>query len=320
MPQTKKAPLSRSEKVSISLICSLGVASIVFSLLSFLDFSKSSPQAGLSSWMRNCGDNVDIASLSIPGSHDSGATHSLADVSGKCQDLSIKDQLEAGARFLDVRLKNYRGTLTVYHGAINQNLSYSSLLNTVCRFLDDHSSETILLSIKEEQAPEGNNESFDALLQKEKKKNEKYWKNDSSLGQLGDHRGGIILLSRYSGSSFGIPMFEGWANSMEGASSNTFDLGPCRVQDFYKVGKIEDKKAEIEASFAYSSSAHTSLPLNFLSGYLTFSFPPSYSVSVASSIIPWAKEKFASYSSLGVVITDFFSSDLGEKIVARNSL
>lgn len=320
MEEKAKAPLPKSSRIAIFAMCSIGVASIVFSILSSINFAKSSPKAGLSNWMANCDDNVKLSSLSIPGSHDSGAKHSLADVAGICQDLSIKEQLEGGARFLDIRLKNYKGNLVVYHGEVNQDLSFDNVLDSVYSFLSSHPSETILLSVKEESKASGSSESFDSLMKKKKEKTPKYWTNDSSLGLLGDHRGGIILLSRYSGSSFGVNLYNGWEDMDSGEKENTFDIGTTHIQDFYKVSDIVDKKNEITSAFSFSSANESSLTLNFLSGYMTNGFPPSYSVSVASTIIPWAKETFSSYSSLGITITDFFSSEIGSLIVQRNAL
>ena len=40
-------------------------------------------------WMGEVEDSRLITDLSIPGTHDSGATHSIFDVAGKCQDTSI---------------------------------------------------------------------------------------------------------------------------------------------------------------------------------------------------------------------------------------
>ena len=53
-------------------------------------------------WMSKVNDNVRLVDLSIPGTHDSGATHSIADVAGKCQDSSIEEQLKMGVRFFDL--------------------------------------------------------------------------------------------------------------------------------------------------------------------------------------------------------------------------
>jgi hypothetical protein len=44
-------------------------------------------------WMENVSDDRLITTMSIPGTHDSGATHSIFDVASKCQDLDIKKSI-----------------------------------------------------------------------------------------------------------------------------------------------------------------------------------------------------------------------------------
>src|SRR5574344_1951730 len=100
--------------------------------------------------MGKVGDNVALSALSIPGSHDSGAFYSVADVAGKCQDASIAEQLSYGIRFFDVRLRNDSNSLTVYHGFINEGLSFDNLLSSMYSFLKVHPKECLLLSAKEE--------------------------------------------------------------------------------------------------------------------------------------------------------------------------
>ena len=41
--------------------------------------------------MTNLSDDKQISLLSIPGSHDSGARHSIVDIAGICQDLTIDE-------------------------------------------------------------------------------------------------------------------------------------------------------------------------------------------------------------------------------------
>ena len=43
-------------------------------------------------WMAELDDQREIRALSIPGTHDSGALYSIADIYGKCQTLPIKAQ------------------------------------------------------------------------------------------------------------------------------------------------------------------------------------------------------------------------------------
>ena len=78
-----------------------------------------------SKWMSQVEDNYNIVDLSIPGTHDSGATHSIFDVAGKCQELSIKSQLNIGVRFLDIRLQLVNDDLNVVHSFVDQNLKFT---------------------------------------------------------------------------------------------------------------------------------------------------------------------------------------------------
>ena len=79
------------------------LASIIISIFAMVPISNIKES---SIWMSKVDDNKKIVELSIPGTHDSGATHSIFDVAGKCQDLSIKQQLKIGVRFFDIRLDN----------------------------------------------------------------------------------------------------------------------------------------------------------------------------------------------------------------------
>ena len=58
--------------------------------------------------MENLTDEADIRTILYPGTHDSG-TYKLGgspiDRFAKCQNLSIREQLEAGIRFIDIRVK-----------------------------------------------------------------------------------------------------------------------------------------------------------------------------------------------------------------------
>ena len=80
------------------------ISSLVVSLLAMIPINNSYSR-DVNPWMSKVNDDTRIIDMSIPGTHDSGATHSLFDVAGKCQDLSVKQQLNVGTRFFDLRLQ-----------------------------------------------------------------------------------------------------------------------------------------------------------------------------------------------------------------------
>ncbi|MGH3671364.1 MAG: phosphatidylinositol-specific phospholipase C [Pseudonocardiaceae bacterium] len=101
------------------------------------------------SWMRDIADNTRVVSLSIPGTHSSCSIGGILGFS-KTQDLDLSDQLNAGIRFLDVRLSHYQNNLFVHHDVVHMGKSYADVLTICSSFLEQHPSETILMSVKDE--------------------------------------------------------------------------------------------------------------------------------------------------------------------------
>lgn len=102
-----------------------------------------------SSWMRDIPDNARVLSLSIPGSHNSCSVGGILGFS-KTQNLDLSDQLNAGIRFLDIRLSHYQDNLFVHHDVVHMGKCYADVLSSCSTFLTLYPSETILLSVKDE--------------------------------------------------------------------------------------------------------------------------------------------------------------------------
>jgi 1-phosphatidylinositol phosphodiesterase len=102
-----------------------------------------------SSWMGDIPDDVLVTALSIPGTHDSGCIEGPMGIA-KTQNLDIPEQLNAGIRFLDIRLAHYQDNLFVHHDVIYMGKSYKDVLKICADFLARHPSETILMSVREE--------------------------------------------------------------------------------------------------------------------------------------------------------------------------
>ena|SRR5918997_524997 len=102
-----------------------------------------------SSWMTDIPDDVPVTTLSIPGTHDSACIDGPLDFA-KTQNLDIPRQLNAGIRFLDIRLSHYQDDLRVHHDAVYMGKSYKDVLKICSDFLVRHPSETILMLIQAE--------------------------------------------------------------------------------------------------------------------------------------------------------------------------
>ncbi|MGH3899085.1 MAG: phosphatidylinositol-specific phospholipase C [Pseudonocardiaceae bacterium] len=102
------------------------------------------------SWMHDIPDDAPVTTLSIPGTHDSCCVDGPLGF-GKTQNLDLTDQLNSGIRFLDIRLAHYQDNLFAHHDVVHMGKSYADILSICINFLERHPSETILMSVKEEE-------------------------------------------------------------------------------------------------------------------------------------------------------------------------
>lgn len=260
-------------------------------------------------WMAALKDDRAINELSLPGTHDSGATHSIADVAGKCQSLSIEDQLYIGVRFLDIRLQLVGDDLNIVHSFVDQRTDFEDTLEEIVEFIEENPSEFLFISIKEDADPKNPKGSFATLLEEELREYDIISEDKALPKTVGEARGKIYIISRYRGSTMGIPAYEGWADSA------SFALGELYVQDNYKVENAEVKIDDIEAAMAVADSCTQGLVLNFTSCYLTSGFPPTYAATPAKTINPWLVDRLNLESRpQGVLVCDFITSEISKAI------
>lgn len=294
---------------------SIGVVllALIISIFAMVPIDKSH-DAYSKNWLKNVDDNAKITEVSLPGTHDSGATHSIADVAGKCQDLSIKTQLEIGVRFFDLRLQLVNDEFKIVHSFVDQNLKFSAVLKDLYSFIKENSSEYLIISIKEEASPVNSTLWFDeALIRDFEEYKDVFMINENKLPEIvKEARGKIYLLSRFSG-HIGIPAHYGWADDCSFEFDNIF------VQDNYNIQNIEDKKSDILNAINYANTNKSKLVLNFTSCYLDPGFPPLYAGTAALAINPWFLETIKeTKDNLGIIVADFITESLAKAIYMRN--
>lgn len=298
-------------KTLITLI--MIISTIVISIFAFVSFDRKYDEISID-WMSKVSDDVNILDLSIPGTHDSGAQHSIADVAGKCQDLSISSQLEIGVRFLDLRLQLVNDEFRVVHSFVDQDLKFETVVEDLYSFIKNYNSEFLIISIKEDNSGVNSTISFDqALIKALKPYEDVFMLNESKLPKtLGDARSKIYILSRFSG-DVGIPAYFGWNDD------DSFILDDLYIQDNYNISDIEEKKTDILNTIKYANNNPNKLVINFTSCYLDPGFPPTYAGTTALSINPWLKEEISKNNDkLGIMLIDFIDEELSKAIYMRN--
>ncbi|SDH16151.1 1-phosphatidylinositol phosphodiesterase [Pedobacter terrae] len=282
------------------------------------------PSAALSSfslnnWMSVLADQNSIALISIPGTHDSGATIEPVSGTAKCQNLSIANQLNAGVRYLDIRCRHIDNAFAIHHGAIYQNLNFNDVLNACINFLNSHPTEAIIMSVKEEHTPSNNSRSFEQTFDSYVQQNPAKWDLGNNIPTLGSIRGKIRLLRRFSGSSSKGIDATAWADN------TTFDINNAaanlKVQDFYNVNDVNTKWTRIETLLNEAKNdTSNKLYLNYASGYKAGVFSIPSITTVSNSVNPKITTFFTNniHGKFGIIPLDFADSGRSQLIVNTN--
>lgn len=228
-------------------------------------------------WMQYISNEQSLSSLTIPGTHDT-MTYNLnyPNVWNKCQNISLKEQLDIGIRFIDIRLRydDTKGLLRAYHGAFDAKEYFGDVMKDCIAFLNENPTETILMSIKNESGDWGDH--FAEIIYKTATGDNQHWFYGDTIPKLGEVRGKIVLFRRYNkeNPSFNVPDIG--INLTDWPENMTFDRPDPEhatkirytIQDEYKVndGDIKfDNYMKPVLEQAINDSDMTRLYINFAS-------------------------------------------------------
>ncbi|MEC8557987.1 MAG: phosphatidylinositol-specific phospholipase C [Planctomycetota bacterium] len=254
-------------------------------------------------WMSKLPDSLTLAQLSIPGTHDSGARFDgLSFGFAKCQSWSISDQLAAGVRFLDIRCRHLKNEFHIYHGVVDQKLTFESVVQDCQEFLNKHPSECVIMAIKRESTPRQNSRSFRETFEATIENGAAIWWRGSKIPTLKEVRGKIVLVDRVS-SLGGLP----WRT--------------LNKQDRY-TAPVDEKQELIRKQFEAAVADHQGRwHLNYCSGTVPANLltPRKYAALTNEYTLRLIQE-FPSDQHLGTVIMDFPSEGIIGEIIDANSV
>ena len=288
---------------------------------------------GSAAWMSRLDDGLPLNRLTIPGTHDSATQYVQLAFFSKCQALSVGEQLEAGFRYLDIRLgEDGEGGLKLMHGFTDcktgfgpqcEALALDAVLEQCYGFLAAHPTETVLFAVKQEHGDLSAAE-FQTLLDSYIQKAPNGWLLTDSVPSLGQARGKLILLRRYAdeaglGTRAGIPFL--WADQpgTEDTSLNTAasDNGGYTlwVQDRFEYDSVDKWKA-FRAGMDNGAGVKD-ISLNFLStkGSRSYGHPYRYARVLNTRLLGTA---LPAGSFHGWIVVDFGSAPLASHIYRAN--
>ena len=219
----------------------------------------------LANWMQDIDGNRLVCKMSIPGTHDAAAN--TGNVWVKTQDWDIKTQLENGIRFLDIRLVHDKGVIKLCHGSnIFSTTFVKDVLHTTAEFLQEHPSETVLMTIKRDHDLDHDHgvKYWQALMKvlNEDELAKKYMAGDFQGGyRMKDLRGKMLVISRdgwYTTQSGKVSSWPDNRNFTSSIVSNDGSSTPLIVEDHYKASAAAKIKYVtnnlLEANKAFSET------------------------------------------------------------------
>lgn len=288
----------------------------------------------MSNWLQDIRDDVNLAQLSLVGTHNSGCYHTALP-SVQCQGASITDQLNNGVRFLDIRagrpslggLGGLLGSsdpddLQVIHGSfparIPKAFPLEDALGEVYQWIESHPSETVILSLKGEGQTWEKDDFAELVWAKYLEKDQGRYYLGGQIPRLGDVRGKIVLFRRFAiggqdllNRSHGMGIDAHWWNY----NTTEDDRGTFAVQDFSEIKEpadVDKKMGYVEnmmkRSEQYNSTADAQpkLFLNYTSGS-NFWNPACWPYAVAKGFTDKLSTVVGKGS--GITIVDYAETD-----------
>jgi hypothetical protein len=266
------------------------------------------------SWMRCLDSNKKISEFTIPGTHDTMTytitkglikglpNEALEGILGSlsilpfapvaavassviveviyrmtnCQTLTLKEQLEAGIRFLDLRLRKEGNKLEAFHGGIKLHINFDEIQDICVRFLNENPEEMIIVSIKNDDKNRENTEDiytgFWPSVNSVKYKD--YWYTKDEIPALKEVRKKMVLLRRFYSKRQPYPVGidawgEEWPKNKQGLIRHACTIDVQDAYDGYPLGK-QDKKfnqhVKPQLGAAGNNQSGDTLYINFTSG------------------------------------------------------
>lgn len=285
---------------------------------------------GSADWMRRLNDEQPLNEIALPGTHNSAAVYTPYAFFTKCQAMSIREQLEAGFRYLDLRLgaTEARDGFRLLHGAypcqtrlFGKDLTFDEVLAQCRAFLDEHPSETVLLALKLEDDSLTTRE-CQFLLDAYVREDPEAWLLTDRIPTLGQARGKLVLLRRWEDEvglrkEAGIPLRwrdqGGFEDTGLNAAAEEQGFYMLYVQDRYEY----DADAKWEAFLAgIRMPEEGAVSLNYLStkGETRYGHPYEYAKELNARLLEADEDALD-----GWILVDFGSAPLAEKIYRHNN-
>lgn len=148
-------------------------------------------------------DDIYISEVNIPGTHDSCTAFCTMSNMARCQELTIRQQLEMGIRLFDIRLNKNGNEFYLVHSLADcfsdaekkNKLTFGEVLDDFREFLKANPEEALVVSVKQDRGIM-NRWFFPSFYDKYIKGNEGEWCLENENQLLCGCRGKMVLMRR----------------------------------------------------------------------------------------------------------------------------
>ena len=250
-------------------------------------------------WMQSIPDSTKLSSMTIPGTHNSCALHGIC--CARTQSWSLPEQMKAGLRYFDIRLRLYNNTLRSFHAFVDQVDTFDVILSYALNFLNQYPSESIIMQLVKEHTDKNCTKKMPELYE-EYTKNIKdkiiEFKNDITMGEI---RGKILIIKIYGRSTRFMP---GFVIQNKWSINTRFSLNN-------KKRKI---KENLHRALAFNNNKNSLIFLNYLSASSDYAMMTPYTAAKKCNKVAMRYK-----GRLGIILADYPGEDLIKHLIEQNN-
>ena len=247
-------------------------------------------------WMKDIPDETKISEMTIPGTHDSCSLFGIC--CARTQTWTLVEQMKAGIRFFDIRLRRINDTLRAYHGFVDQKETFDTILAYAFDFLEKNPTETIMMEVISEYDPKNCTKSFAQLYDEYTRsytdKIVPYENKDTVLGKI---RGKLFVIKIFEGRTSSIPNF--------------------LIQNEWTVNircHMNNKKRRIKENIHRAISINNNkIFLNYLSASSDYAMMTPYTAATKCNEIAMRY-----HGRMGIVMADYPGEDFIKHLINQN--
>ena len=309
-----------------SLIASLGYAQCCEMGTSRSPFPDPWVVEAHENWMGRLPDDVRLADLSIPGTHNSAALHGVGYATN--QTWTITEQLDAGIRFFDLRCRPTLTGIAIHHGDFYQHINFDDILAQVTTFLSDHSSETVILQISHADiAAVPGSKSLDQLYREAIHRGgrgrffQAFRSENPNNPTLSEVRGKVYVLSKTGDRELHKAYHGRFSSGCDIDKQDLYEINPfadCDYRDGSKVSRCGKVNAIHKSILCAPSTSNW--VMNYLSGFQASDVIPAIRAEAdfSNRSTLYYLKRLSAKRKLGILMMDFPGEDLVHHIVQSN--